>query len=371
MAESEAKERLDRLVGFLEHDPDNAILLRDAAQTSLDADEFDQAKALFTRLRDLGALTDGDSNLWAIAAMRSGEPVQAAETFAGLLERQPEDTALKFNLAWARALAQDAEGARAALDAETVDALPQAAQLELQLMHAAGEFDEAAERAKQLLERHPDYPPLLAAVSVLAMDIEDEALARECAEKADGHPDAITTLATLQLGGDEPEKARAMFEQSLAINAQSPRAWVGLGLADMIEGKNEEAGRNIDKGAEMFGTHLGSWIAAGWAYLLAGDRAKARERFERSIEIDDTFSEGQGSLAVMDLLDGETEAAERRVEIALRLDRQSFSAAFAKVLITSAAGDTETAQRIMEIALKQPIMSDGRTIADMIARMAR
>ncbi len=371
MAHSKAKQRLDRLLGYIEHDPDNAMLLRDAAQAALDADELSQAKALFGHLRDLGTITDADSNLWAIAAMRSGDPEHAAETFAGLLEQQPDNTALKFNLAWARALAKDMDGARAVLDAETVDALPQAAQLELQLMHEAGEFDEAAERAKTLLERHPDYPPLLAAVSVLAMDIEDEALARECAEKAGNHPDAITTLATLTLGDQEPEKARAMFEQSLAINAHSPRAWVGLGLTDMIEGRNAEAGRHIDKGAEMFGTHLGSWIAAGWAYLLAGDRATARERFERSVEIDDTFAEGQGSLAVMEFLDGETQAAERRVEVALRLDRQCFSAAFAKVLMSAAAGDTQQAQRIVEIALKQPIAADGRTIADAIARMAR
>lgn len=368
---SEAKQRFDRLVGYLEQDPANAALLRDTAQAAMDADELDRAKALFSELRDLGAITDADSNLWAITAMRSGEPEQAARTFAGLLEQQPDNTALKFNLAWALALAKDATRARAALDAETVEALPQAAQLEVQLMHDAGEFDEAAERARVLLERHPNYPPLLAAVSVLALDIEDEALARTCAEKAGGHPDAITTLATLTLCDREPEKARTMFEQSLAINPHSPRAWVGLGLTDMIEGRNENAGRNIDKGAEMFGTHLGSWIAAGWAYLLAGDRAKARERFEHSVEIDDTFSEGQGSLAVIELLDGELEAAERRVDVALRLDRQCFSAAFAKVLMSAAAGDTKQAQRMMELALKQPIAADGRTIADAIARMAR
>jgi tetratricopeptide (TPR) repeat protein len=364
-------ERLERLLGFLEQDPANAALLRDAARTALDANQLERAKDLFGRLRDLGELTDADSNSWAIAAMRSGEPEKAAETFASLLEQQPDNPALKFNLAWSRALAGNPAAARAVLDDETVETLPQAAQLEVQLMHEAGEFDAAAERARGHLERFPDYGPLLAAVSVLALDVEDEALARACAEKAGGHPDALTTLGTLTLGDSRPLEARAMFERSLAISQGSPRAWVGLGLTDMLQGKNREAGEHIDRGAEMFGTHLGSWIAAGWAYLLAGDRETARQRFERAVEIDGNFAEAQGSLAVIELLGGETAAAERRVEVALRLDRNCFSAAFANVLMNAAKGDEATAQRIMDMVLRQPIGADGRTIADAIARMAR
>lgn len=371
MAETGAQERLDQLLSYLEHDPENAMLLRDAAQAALDAAELGQAQDLFARLRNLGALTNADSNLWAIAAMRAGQPAKAAETFAGLLEQQPDDPALRFNLAWARAMAGDPVAARELLEASLVEALPQAAQLEIHLMHSAGEFEEAAERARQHLQRHGDYQPLLAAVSVLALDVEDEALARECAERASSHPDAITTLATLALGEERAERAKSMFQQALAINDQSPRAWVGLGLAELSAGNGAQAGLHLDKGAGIFGDHLGSWIAAGWAYLIAGDAAKARERFEHAVALDDTFAEAQGSLAVMDALQGERDAAERRTEVALRLDRKSFSGAFAKALLSAGDGDAAAAQRILEIALKQPITPDGTTLAQAIARMAR
>lgn len=371
MADDAANERLERLLGFLEQDPGNARLLRDAAETAMEAGALERAKELFRRLRDLGELTDLDSNSWAIAAMRSGEPRRAAETFASLLAQQPDNLSLKFNLAWSRALAHDPSGALELLDQDMVERLPQAAQLQVQLLHEAGEFPAAAEQARVHLERFPDYAPLLAAVSVLALDIEDEALALACAEKAGDHPDALATLGTLRLGAGQPLEARAMFVRSLASNANSPRAWIGMGLADMLQGNNRQAGECIDRGAEMFGTHLGSWIAAGWAYLLAGDRETARQRFERAVEIDGNFAEAQGSLAVMELLDGQTEAAARGIEVALRLDRNSFSAGFAKMLMNAAKGDEAAAQRIISTMLKQPVGADGRTIAEAIARMAR
>jgi len=371
MPEADGQDRLERLLGYLEHDPANAPLLRDAAQAALDADDPERAKELCARLRDAGGLTDADSNLWAIAAMRSGEPEKAAETFAGLLEGQPGDPALGFNLAWALALSGDAAGARRALEPAIVEALPQAALLEVQLMHQAGAFEEAAARAQEHLRRHGDYPPLLAALSVLALDIEDEALARQCAERAGGHPDALATLALLALGEQETERAREMFERSLAINAHSPRAWIGLGLAELMRGDSNAAAGHLDRGAGMFADHLGSWIAAGWAHLLAGERGKARERFERALALDENFAEAQGSLAVIEALEGDGTAAARRAEIALRLDRHCFSATFARILLSTAAGDAQSAQRLLEAALRQPIGPRNHTIAEAIARLAR
>ncbi|WP_054530544.1 tetratricopeptide repeat protein [Erythrobacter sp. SG61-1L] len=369
--QAETQSRLELLLSYLGHDPDNPNLLRDCAAAAMELGDLAKAKHLFARLRDVGELTDADSNLWAIAAMRSGEPELAAETFAGLLERNPGNHGLAFNLAWARALAGDNEGALALLSEDLTEALPQAAQLEVHLLHASGLFDKAEHRARAHLAQHGDYPPFAAAVSVLALDVEDEGLARAMAEKGGTHPDALTTLGTLTLGDQQPEEARAMFEQALALSPNSPRAWVGLGLADLLQGNAATAGERLDKGAEIFGDHLGSWIAAGWAYLIAGDLPTARARFEQAVALDGTFAEAQGSLAVAELLTGQREEATRRAEVALRLDRHCFSAAFVQILLNAADGNPERAQRIMEMALKQPLGADGRTIADAIARMAR
>lgn len=369
--QADTQERLQRLLGYLDHDPGNSLLLRDAAHAACDANDPGLAKQLFARLKDAGDLTDEDSNMWAIAAMRSGEPQLAAQTFAGLLEQNPGDYGLTFNLAWARALAGETQLALSLLNDDVVTALPQAASLQVQLLHTVGDFDGAAEEARQHLARFPDYVPLNAAISVLALDIEDEELARACAERGGDHPDALTTRGTLALGGDDPAGAKPLFEQALSINEQIPRAWVGLGLAELLAGQPGTAARHIETGAEMFRDHLGSWIAAGWASLVAGDNSRARAHFAHAVDLDGTFAEGQGSLAVIELLEGDKDAALRRLEVAERLDRASFSSAFARILLSAGEGDAEKAQRLLELALRHPVGEGGRSMADMIARLAR
>ena len=364
-------ERLKTLLGFVEEDPDNVNLLRDAVDCALLSGEKQQAGLLIDKLKELGEWSDQDENGRAITLMQSGDTEQAVELFEGLRAGRPDDLTLAFNLAWARALGKDFEGARTELTEEMTVALPQAALLDIQLLHDAGEFEAAADKAHSYIKQHGDYEPLLAAVSVLALDIEDRDLARQCAAKSADHPDGLTSLATLTLEDGDPAKAQDMFKRALSIQDQSPRAWIGLGLSRMAQGDHEQAAELLEKGAELFGSHLGSWIAAGWSYLLSGKPDLAKTRFLHALKIDDTFAETHGSLAVMEVLDGDLDAARRLISIAQRLDRSSFSAAFANVLIAAGEEDQERAGRIMELALKQPLGDGSGTLADAIARMAQ
>ena len=370
MVDAPDRETLDRLLGFLDQDPLNPSLLRDAAQAALAAHEPGMTVNLLSRLEQADTLAPADRNLLAIAWMQGGDPAQAARIFEQLLTAAPEDAGLRFNLAWARALAKDHAGAAGLLDEATTRTLPQAAMLEVQLLHDSGAFDEALARARQHLAVHADYPPLLAAISVLAVDMEDEELARQCAERADGHPDALAVLGTLALAEQAHETARPLFERALAANPDAPRAWIGLGLSDLASGDHGAGAAALDKGAELFGDHLGSWIAAGWAYLLGGNREKARERFEHALRLDPNFAESHGSLAVLNVLEGHRASAERGLKVAFGLDRQCFSAAFAKLLIAAGDGDAQAAQRIMDRALGQPLDEKGGTIGDALRRLA-
>ncbi len=263
---------------------------------------------------------------------------------------------------------KDFGSARALLDSEVTAAIPQAAMLEVQLMHDAGEFDEAAVRAKEHLDRHPGHPGLAAAVSVLALDVEDPELAKRCALAAGDHPDALTTLGTLSLGQQDVAGAVDLFDRALAADGSSPRAWVGRGLAKLIS-EGEDAAADIDRGAELFEDHLGSWIAAGWAHLLKGDRATARERFEHSMTLDHNFAENFGSLAVVDVLDGRLDEARQGIATGFKLDRQCFSAMMAQSLLTSAEGDPERGQRLFRKILETPINDRGDTVMQSLARM--
>ena len=126
---------------------------------------------------------------------------------------------------------------------------------------------------------------------------------------------------------------------------------------------------DLDRGAELFGTHLGSWIAAGWAHFVVGDRVTARARFEKALALDPTFAESHGGLAVIDVAEGRLEEAGERAKVAFRLDRDCYGAALARSLLATAEGNSARASAILDIALVNPIDASGRTIAQSLARM--
>ena len=360
--------RLARLLSYLDSDPTNAALLSDAADAAYAARDIESSASLLDRLSAVAPLSARDMALKGLIAMRAQRFDEAASVFQQLHETDPADPSLRFNLAWSRAMLKDFEPSLALLDEATTSALPQAAMLEVQVLHELGRFDEAEVVARAHIIRHPDHEGLMAAVSVLALDIEDTELAGHCVARAGSHPDALTTLGTLALGEDRDADAHALFNRALDTNASSPRAWVGKGLAELAAGDHAQAAAHIEHGARLFDSHIGSWIAAGWAYLVAGDIAEARRCFQRALSLDPNFGESQGSLAVIAVMEGDVQTAQRLTEIALRLDRQSFAGALAKSLLLQAQGQPEVAREIIERALNTPIDPNGRTIAQSLVR---
>ncbi len=363
-------ERFRTLKAFLESDPENPLLLADFASAALEANEHKLSLESFEKLEEIEPLDGNLANMAGIAAMRSGDQDTAQNWFNRSLRGSPNDKSLLFNMAWSRALSGDFAASAELLEEELTKTLPQAAMLDMQIAHELGQFDDAAAKMETYLALHPDYAPLHAAASVLAMDVDRPDLAREAAVKGGAHPDALTTLATLDLGDHKLDEAQAQFESALAIGPANPRAELGRGLVELARGNHEEAAKTIDVGAEMFDTHLGSWIAAGWAYFLADQVSTARNRFERAMKIDDTFAEAHGSLAVLDIIDGDLEAAQRKAKIATRLDPSCFSAALAMVMINEARGNSEQAASILKTALNKPGLHNGMSLKDAIVKSA-
>ncbi len=356
------------LSGFLEADPFNRQLLVDAAEAALDERRPDVATDLLERAAALGERDARETNLAALAALQRQDFAAAASLLSALLVDGEDAPGLRYNLAWARAQSGESAAALDVLDHATAIALPQAATLRIGLLHEAGEIDAAMNEARALRVVWPQDERMMATISVLAIDAEDLALAADAAAGGGDRPEALATLGTLALGRDHATDAEALFDRALAQDERQARAWIGRGLARLLTG-NAAAAADIDRGAEMFGDHLGSWLAAGWAHFAAGDPTTAKNRFEKALGLDETFAESHGSLAVIAVLEGDRHAAERASETALRLDRNCYSAALARTLLSSAAGDEEAARRIFSRAVDTPVDGSGRTIAHALATM--
>ena len=244
--------------------------------------------------------------------------------------------------------------------------LPQAAAYKIELLHQLGDFETAMQEAQNLMQLHPEHAGLAAAVSVLALDMDQPSLAAACAAKAKTHPDARVTQGTLALVEQDISLALSEFQKAIQLNEHRPRAWVGLGLAQVASGIKEDmrqAADNLDRGASLFETHIGSWIAAGWTQLLLGELEQSRIRFNKAMEIDKTFAESHGALAVLDILEEQYDSAQTHLRRALGLDRMCYSAALAQTLLLNASGKEEQAREIFDKAINTPLDDSGRTIS--------
>jgi len=363
--------RLARLLAYLERDPGNLQLTADAAAAAADEQAWDSVSELVARHAALAPLTPALLNLAAMAAMAQQRYTEAAAGFERLIAEHGDAPVLRFNLAWARAMMADYGAAEALLDDAALDASPRAPALKIRMLHHLERYQDGLAVGEQLAQRFPDNGALMGALSVLAMDADESALARSYAERAGDDPDGTATRALLMLDDADPEHALALFDRAVAAAPHNPRAWIGRGLSLLADGDATSAATDLGRGAALFGDHLGSWIAAGWAHYVAGDLAASRADFETALALDDGFAETHGGLAVLDIAAGDVESAKRRTAIALRLDRACFAAALAQSMLLDQAGKADAAQQIRDRALHHPIGSDGRTIANAIAGLTR
>jgi len=369
-ASAQTQDRLRRLRGYLELDPDNVPLIADCAQAAFDVADLDLARQLLERWEAAAPNQPAQLNLRGLIALAERRPEAAAVSFAALRAQGAPDPAIAVNLAWALAMLKDPKGALALLDDATVAAAPPAAALKIRLMHRLGLIDEALAAGRAMLARQPHDRPLMAALSTLALDGGDLDLAKTCAESAGDLPESQATLGLLALNEERLSDAGALFDAALSATPDNARAQLGKGLELLAMGEATVAARHIEQAARLFERHLGSWIAAGWAYFVAGDIPAARRCFEHALALDDTFAEAHGALAVLAVLEGRIEEGRRAAAVARRLDRNCLSAALADSLILTRAGRPNAAERVREIALTRPVGDSGKTIAQAMAKLA-
>jgi tetratricopeptide (TPR) repeat protein len=361
-------------------DPTNKILAGEAAGMALSSGQPTVALEILDAVKKLIALDGPLINLTGLAALQSQDYERATKTFQGLLDQSPQSHELCYNLAFSTSRQNDIEGALNLLNEATTKSLPQAALLKVQLLHFQGHFDDAMESVKVALERFPNDIALLGIASVLAMDLEDTPFAKSCAQRSislyqagtlsgAANPDALTTIGYLTLDDGDVTSAVSFFDNAIIVSPFAPRAWIGKGLSRVMTGDYAVAAKDITKGAQMFGDHLGSWIAAGWAHVLNKDLVAARAVFEQTLALDGTFSEAHGSLGVIEIMEGNLEAAKALASRALRLDRQSFSGALVTSMLLSSSGNAQAANKIIERALTTPMDGQGRTLTDAMMRM--
>lgn len=356
--------RLERLMSYLDQDPDNPRLMADAAEAAFEEGQLSEAVALVERQAALAPLTPSLTALLGRVAIAEGRDEDARAVFESLLAAHPGDPALRYNLGLVLERRGELETAleRLGPDNETWEI----AALKVRLLHRLERLEAAIAIGDGWDEGRDSDPRLWGGLSAVAIDTEDMVRARTWAERGASSTDGQVTLGMLTLAEGEAERALGFFEQAVRQRPGTARGALGLGMVALGEDQPAVAAEHFQRAAHAFATHLGSWVAAGWAWLLADAPERGEACFHKAVALDDSYGEAQAGLAYVDWLRGQTHEADRRARIALRLDPSSLGGALVQSQIAAATGRDGLADKIRQGALMSPVGPRGETVAALI-----
>lgn len=364
-----ATARVERLLSFLDADPDNLNLLADAANAAFDANDFALCDELLDRHAAHAPLPAALAHQRGLAALSQHRFDAALRAFAPLLATH-DDASIRYNAAYATAMLGRFDEALDLLDDATLASVPAAIQLKLRVLHHLGRLDDAIALGRRHIDRADASPELYGALATALFDAASLDEARRCAESAADTVDGLTVRGLLALDGASVDPARELFRRALALNPDSARATLGLGLVELSERRFAAARELLDHAANALNVHAGAWAAAAWGHLFDGAPDAARIRFERAATLDRGFADAHGGLAVVCVHEGHIDEAKRHAEIARRLDASCLSVALADSLLATRAGDERKADEIRQAALDRPLGPDGRTLVQALSMRA-
>lgn len=353
-----AEQRLSRLLGFLQQDPDNAPLHVDAFECALAAHDWAAAR----RIVDAATEKNFDPAGWQFRAATLALATRDFERATQLLELLEASVgahpAITHNLAWVDFERGDHEAVVARLmplvDAGVVDEAILV--LLFRSQHRLGQFEAAIALAKTL-ESAGQLPPAAAGVAgLIAVDDDQLDLAKRWSQHAlqtdPEQMEALVAHAAVALSESDAATAGKLSQRALQHNPRDGRAASSLAFAQMLSLDLDAARKSFELALQYMPGHIGTWHGLGWVCVLQKDLAGAQRAFDAALELDRNFSESHGALAVLAALSGNTAQAQEQLRQAQALDAKDLSSQYAAALLSGEAKDAKRITQLAERLLK-------------------
>jgi tetratricopeptide (TPR) repeat protein len=371
------RSRLERLLWFIVHDPDNLKLRQDAVREACAVQEWPVARGLL----DIGLQSHpDDAELLAHAGLvylQARQYVAAERVLTAALAQGLEPAEVRHNLAFALFLQRRPLDALAHLTPPLMPfELPQMLVLRARCLHHLGRRGEAIADCRAHLVHARDHPQTNGLLALLLYEQEERALAQRHLDAAlrrdPTQREALLTLGSIESERDDDAAARATFDKLLATHPDCGRGWLGLALMELRCTQVAAAKRAIELAARYMPEHIGTWHVLAWTELILGNIDAAQAALHRALALDRNFGETHGGLAVVAALQGLRDDARLAIKRALRLDPQSLSARYAEVVLLEGAGRVADARAVFERLLSRQAAGTGSTYRDVaMLQMAR
>ena len=362
--------RLARLLGYLEHDPDNIALLRDASDLALQEGCWGEARALVDRMLALMPHDPVSRYRRAVILTQDGDAAGSLALTQALLDEGLQQDAVLFQHARALILANRHAEAEPVLEGLLPRAgdLPEFNHLYVRALHGAGRIEDAIRIAEGL-----GAEPL--AQGMLSLLYTDAGRLEEGGRLAAGvlatHPDNIDALisaGTVSLAMEEAGDALPHFERAMRSHADNGRAWMGIGLARLSCQDFPAARTAFENTVRLMPSHLGSWNTLAWIAMLQKDHAAAEAMLQAALRINHNFGETHGTIAVLRAFEQRWAEAKQHADTAVRLQPDSFAGRFAQTLVLEHRGRPDKARQLLEQAMGSFQAPAGGNLADVVRR---
>lgn len=354
---SQDSERVARLLGYLQADPENVELACETVDALFAGSRYGEAESLLASLPPSSRASVGLRFRTAHAAMMRGRYEDAAAGLQSLIDERIENVALWHDLAFCQLCLRRTPEASATL-ASAVQHFGDSAELALVRARVAlmdGDFAAAHLALDAALELAPQHTTGL---GLRALALLDEGRNDEAANAAqyalsvyaDQH-EALLVAGTNALWLRDLDAAESHLARALQRHPNSGRALSGAGQVRMLRMDLDGARDLLEQAVVAMPDHIGTWHALAWTYLLSGDIASAERAYHSAYDLDRNFADSHGGLALVHALRRETDAADASIKRALRLNPQCPTALYAKSVLVADAGDTAKADRVLEALL--------------------
>lgn len=370
------EDQLNKLLGYAENEPNNYLLLCEAGDLCLELGDTVRAWPLLEQA--LVLRPDDPAAQYRMAALLYQEKAfeGSLSLTARLLEQGHINAVIRHqHVLCLVALARLAEAGpllQTLIDEGAAFAgLPH---LYIRTQHYLGRVDQAAAYATAHIHRRPDDTTGRAMLALLLLDqekyVEADRAANEVLILQPDNLDALLAAGSAAIALEQEEQAKTFFTRALAVNSQNGRAWLGIGLNSMLQGRLEQANLELVRAVRYMPSHLGSWNALAWVHMLQRDFDTAWTTFQHSLTVDRHFGEAHGGLAVVAAARGDWEQVSILAETALRLQPDSFAGRFAHSLLLANRGRPQRASAMIDAMLDASIAPSGGSLSGLIRRFA-
>lgn len=351
------QERLQRLLQFLDYDPNNVNLLLQTLELAIESGNASTADTLVAHVDSHGInVPEVHAQLahllllmgsFAAAAKRGDKAIQAGIDHPVVIY----NTAVAHFYSEAFIEADTLLGRLTPLDDCSRDALC----LHARTLHHLEQPLDAATLAERALAENPGDIELMGLLALLRYESDDNTAALDLAyEVLAEDPNQLDALiacasANFELGRIEP--ARKAWHHTTEVHPDCGRAWSGLGLLEFNEMELEQAKIHLTLAVKYMPNHIGTWHLLAWVYILENNSLEARAALNASLELDRNFAETHGGLAVVDVMDGHEDSARLSMRRAMKLNTQGFAVYFAELLLLKRAGKDAEADALVNRVL--------------------